>query len=297
MQALARWVMRGPVEATVLVVVFGFLSWYLPPLAYLAGAVVALLAMQLDGARALAVAAAATAVMALLSLVLLGSVLPGLAGGFLSLAPLGILGELVRRNGTLAAGLIGAALLGIVLAAAGWWLPADPHQWWLEQLQQFLERALGAEAVAEVPPEDLQTLARLMPGLLGLMSVAGLFVSLMLGRWWQALLYNPGGFRRDFHALSMGRALALAVVVLAGLGAAGLDVAANAALAGMAAALFHGVAIVHALVAKLPQGILWLAPFYVLLVFMLPYLGLMLAVAGVLDTVLDFRRRAGSAPG
>ncbi len=294
MQALAQWAMRGPVEATLLVVVFGVLSWYLPPLAYLASAVVALLAMQLDAGRALGVTAAATAALSLLGLVLLGSALPGLAGALLTLVPVAVLGGLVRRQGTLAAGLIGTGVLGMALALAGWLLPADPQQWWLEHLRQFLEQALGSAAVDEMPPAELQALATMLPGLIGLMGGVGTFISLMLGRWWQALLYNPGGFRRDFHALSIGRGLALALVVFAALGVAGVEIAAGVVLAGAAAAMFHGLAIVHALAAKLPrgQGIWWLVPFYALLVFMLPYLGLMLAVAGVMDTVLDFRRRA-----
>ena len=299
MKALAQWAMRGPIEATALVAGFGLLSWYLPPLAYVASAVVALLAMQLDVGRALGVTAAATVVLSLLSLVLLGSPVPGLAGALLTLAPVAVLGELVRRQGVLAAALVGAGVLGMLLALAGWLLPADPQQWWLEHLRRFLEQAMGSAAVDELPPEELKALAGLMPGLIGLMAVTGTFISLMLGRWWQALLYNPGGFQRDFHALSIGRGLALTLVVFAALGAAGLEIAVNMALAGAAVAMFHGLAIVHALTARLPQGIWWLLPFYVLLLFMLPYLALMLAVAGVLDTVLDFRRRGagGGATG
>ena len=291
MPALAQWAMRGPIEAAVLVVVFAVLSWYLPPLAYLAGAVVALLAMQLDGGRALAVTAAATAVLTLLSQLLLGSAVPGLVGALLTLAPVAVLGDLVRRQGALVVGLIGAGVVGMLLALAGWVLPADPPQWWLEQLRQFQEQIQESASVDELTPGQIQTLAVLMPGLVGMMSVIGMFISLILGRWWQALLYNPGGFQRDFHALSIGRGLALALVVFAALGATGMQMAANVALAGAAAALFHGLAIVHALASRLPQGIWWLVPFYVLLVFMLPYMAVMLAVAGVLDTVLDFRRR------
>lgn len=49
-------------------------------------------------------------------------------------------------------------------------------------------------------------------GLLGLRSASLMVVALLLARWWQALLYNPGGFREEFHALRLSLPVALGLI-------------------------------------------------------------------------------------
>jgi len=41
-------------------------------------------------------------------------------------------------------------------------------------------------------------LAHFMSGVAAAGSVYGLLFGLFLARWWQAALYNPGGFRADY---------------------------------------------------------------------------------------------------
>lgn len=293
MKVFAQWVMRGPVPATSVAVVSGALSWVLPPLIYFGSGALALLGMQLGAGRALMVAAAACVVLSLLSLVVMRDPWAGLLTGMLAFVPLALLGDVVRRAGSLSAGLQASMLLAMSVAMLAWVLPPEPVVWWAQQLQDLLERFGGGGS--EGPSmEELEALAAVVPGLLGIAMLTGLFISLVLGRWWQAMLYNPGGFRGDFHALRAGRPLVLLVAASAALGLAGLALAGNVALAGVAGLAMYGLAVLHALAGRMPQGSLWLVPMYVLLVFALPYMAVMLAVVGTLDSALDLRARVGS---
>ncbi len=294
METLARWIMRGPVEATGVAVLAGALSWLLPPVIYLGSGALALLGMQLGARRALAVALAATGLLGVFGWVALGHPWGGLLTGLFALVPLALLGEVVRRSGTLTTGLQAATALALVVALLAWLLPQDPVAWWSEQLAALLTGLLPEAREQGLDPADLEATAAVMPGLIGALLLLGLFISMILGRWWQALLYNPGGFRQDFRSLRLGRGLVLVVAAAAALGLAGVSVAANLALVGVAGMAFHGLAVLHAMVARLPQGALWLVPLYVLLVFALPYASIMLATVAALDTAMDLRGRVGS---
>ena len=53
-----------------------------------------------------------------------------------------------------------------------------------------------------------------MWGALAALSLATVFGSLLLGRWWQSLLDTPGTFGVDYRQLRLGRALGVATTVL-----------------------------------------------------------------------------------
>lgn len=142
-------------------------------------------------------------------------------------------------------------------------------------------------------------LTSVLTGLLAaLLQMLTLF-SLMLGRYWQGLLYNPGGFGREFRELRfpplMG-ALLLAGALLGpnlGAGMAMLTPLCSVPL------VFAGLALVHGLVAQGRLGRFWLIGLYVSLVLFVQLLYPLLAFLAVVDSLLDFRGRAsrkGSGP-
>ncbi len=138
--------------------------------------------------------------------------------------------------------------------------------------------------------------AAFMPGRTFLLGVIGYVValttviSLILGRWWQAQLYNPGGFREEFHALRFNRNVGIAL--LAGVAVCYLSPEEYASWAGLLGLplLLSGIALVHHTVAFYQIGAHWLAIFYVGLLMIGP-LSLILVGLGFLDSVLNIRAR------
>ena len=118
----------------------------------------------------------------------------------------------------------------------------------------------------------------------------GTILSLMVARWWQALLYNPGGFRQEFHSLRVEKpvALVLATVLLLGL-AVPRQYAPWAELFGLPL-LIAGVAFVHHLVTARQLGGHWLGLMYFGLLLISP-VSLALIGLGFADSVLNLRSR------
>jgi len=124
--------------------------------------------------------------------------------------------------------------------------------------------------------------------------IAAIFMALtiavlMLGRSMQAMLYNPGGFRQEFHALRISQSVTLGLVGLILLTnlIEGLPESWIFYLAAPFA--FAGLALVHALVAWKNASVVWLVAMYVLLIF--PTMMYLLILVAIIDSWYDFRSR------
>ncbi len=114
--------------------------------------------------------------------------------------------------------------------------------------------------------------------------------SLLLSRWWQSLLFNPGGFREEFHNLRfnpvLATALLLAVVLFYLLPTTYVPWASMLGIP----LLLAGLSLVHHAATALGLGSLWLIIVYVGLLLLGP-LSLVLIGIGYLDSFINFRIR------
>jgi hypothetical protein len=116
-------------------------------------------------------------------------------------------------------------------------------------------------------------------------------IGLVLSRWWQALLYNPGGFQEEFHMLRLSPKLSLVClsIFIAGLALGGnyqlwLRLASTPLLIG-------GLAIVHYVVQHKGFGRQVLVVMYIGLFLFGPVLMVLLGALGAADSVMNFRTR------
>jgi len=159
----------------------------------------------------------------------------------------------------------------------------------LATLEQQLNE--GGEQVELVRPGTFQ-----IAGMLGAGTAMTAVVCLLLARYWQAALYNPGGFGEEFRALYYPPAVS-AVLLLAGLGLGvmGLEYRTWAMLC-LVPLTFAGLALVHARAAHRGQGRGWLAGFYLIWVIFDP-VKLLVVGAAVLDSWMRFRQRWSGGSG
>jgi hypothetical protein len=298
MKALAALVMRGRSTAALVAAVAAVLFWLFPPFLIVSGAAVALVTLRRGAAEgAWLMALAGLGAVALTGLAL-GTPWPMLEVLPACWLPLWLLALVLRATVSLARTFQVAALLGL-LGVAGFYLAlGDPAVWWGGVLGQW-ERTLMSLAPPG-QPADQATLEQLLallrqwaPYLPGqAVGAALLFVlaGLLLGRWQQALLFNPGGFRPEVHQLRLGRPLA--ALTLALFGAAlltGWPPLSNAALVLSLLYTVQGVALVHAMAFKRRLSPAWLLLFYLLL--LVPPLSQGVMALGVADAWADFRNR------
>lgn len=188
--------------------------------------------------------------------------------------------------------LMGAVAAGMLIALSLRLLAPDLTQAMAEALARVMAQFYEQAGSTEAPPAPSLVL---VTGLLANVTSFTGVLGLMLGRWWQALLYNPGGFRQEFHGLRLNTPQAL-VCVLAGLYALfqGPEYMWWAALFTLPL-LFVGLAIVHRVVALKGWGVQWLVLFYIALVLLDPLSQLLMALAFV-DTWLNVRGRVKPKP-
>ncbi len=298
MKFLANYIMRGPLQAILVASVTALLGLLLPPLSYLSGAVVGLVALRLGARETVKVIAGACAATAGLGLLLVHNPLLPLAFLLAMWGPAFAAAYALRRSVRLERSLLVAVLFGSVVVF-GLHASIDvPAEWWRSFLQHMAGQGSAEQQAALAPMLD--DAAKLMTGLVAAAVAFGIMVSLLLARWWQALLYNPGGFREEFHRLRFGKAVAVVAVVLLAVAwqaPPGLEVVADLLPLALLLQLLQGIALVHGLVARKGANRGWLVAMYLLLGLPMVAMqtALTLAVAGLVDNWMDFRTFFGTS--
>ena len=300
MRRVLEFVMAGRSQAVGSLLLLTLLGAVVPPVWLLGGGVVALVTLRLGPGQGLWLIGWSSILLSVLSLALFGAG-SGLAGAFaggigfglVQWLPILAFAWLLRRTASwslLMQALALTGMLGVLLANL---LEPDLAQFWQSLLHATLSDSLqrmgmsSAEASAAIVK-----VARYFTGVLAATAIFGIIVALILGRYWQAVLYNPGGFGEEFRAWRLGPAFAGLVVALAAATAVTRQpVLLQLVLVGLVPFLFQGLGIVHALVKWYEMSAGWLVGVYVLLVFMTLQMAALLSLTGLVDSFVDIRGR------
>ncbi|MFT6552362.1 MAG: hypothetical protein ACJA1I_002414 [Zhongshania marina] len=160
----------------------------------------------------------------------------------------------------------------------------------LELVQPMLQK-MQASAPGVFPEITTGDIA----ALIGVSAVLWSTLAVMLARWWQALLYNPGGFRLEMWQLRLSPAVTIGLVAtMLLLSKIGGDYRFWAVMCVMPIVI-AGLALVHGVVGRLGLGRAWLIVFYVALLMLRP-LWVALILIAIVDSWIDIRRRLPVRP-
>lgn len=281
MLRLANWIMGGRFNALVAAAVLGFI----PLIAWTSVSVVALVALRRNAAEAVWPLAgalmAATVQWNSGDVSHVGALLAAMAGALV----------LANTRSLAMAVVVTALAAALYLAALVQWMPErfDPVLAMFQSLVEQLKQA-GEEA-AFLTQIDLRQMVVEMMGLLtGVTALAGL----LLARSLQAGLYNPGGFREEFHQLRLAPGVIFALM-LGMLLAQWLEQALIVAPLLLLPLILAGVGLVHGLAGLKPDNRTSLVLFYVVLVLFAGPAIMLLVAAATMDSFIDFRKRIGTA--
>ncbi len=298
MSGIAQFVMRGPWQAAAVATAGVLLGLVLPPLAWISGAVIALITLRL-GDRGLP----RVVLPALAGLAVVGGLVWGRPGalalaGVIAWAPAYLGARVLRQRGRLDDPLLVACALGWAAVAGLHLLVPDLTAAWREVLAQVVppeDSASGTAWTAEDIANRLDALAPMMTAALGASVTLGGVASVLLGRWWQTVLDAPGAFQTAFHGLRMGQvAAAITALLVAGALAAPATPIKGFAAAAAVVFVIQGLAVVHGVIARRGLGRGWLIGIYILTVMLPLQMVFALVLVGVVDAWADFRRQAGS---
>jgi ABC-type transport system involved in multi-copper enzyme maturation permease subunit len=159
-----------------------------------------------------------------------------------------------------------------------------------EAATQLLE-VLGEANPQVVQAVDVNWLRELLLGVIVASYLGTVLTSLAIARWWQSMLYNPGGFRVEFHGLRLPplfAAVGLIVLVLAN-SLPGEMVRWLPVL--ITPFVMASIALIHGMVAQQRLRRSWLIAFYAVMFIAGPYLIALLIMLAVADSFIDFRKR------
>lgn len=280
MRALAQYVMRGPLQAggvAALTTVIPYLSW-------IGAAVVGLVVLRLGPVQGLNIGL--WALMPALGWAWFGNEPSVVAVLLLVFLMATVLRGTMSWERSLLAGSALGLVIGLLLPVLFPGMLAAVTEAFLE-IYQWAYPDMAAQLGDKFRPAVQSMVNGLMPG-----SYLGIAVAvIMLARYWQAALYNPGGFRREFHGFRLSRGVAILCVLLLLVAPV---VGVNALLLGWVAGLpllVAGIALVHGVVGLRKASNLWLVVFYALLVVQGFTISLLLMLLAIVDSWLDIRGR------
>lgn len=208
--------------------------------------------------------------------------------------PVVLMAYLLRRTVSLNLALLAGAALALLGVAIIYLVVDDPAQSWdavVQQIKAQTEAATGSADNAKVD-EWLSNAGNWMTGFSAATQFVVAALSLLLARAWQARMFNPGGLQKEFHGLRFG--LAAGVIGLLIVAAAVFlegQLLTNLAIVVLVVFAFQGLAVLHALAAKLSVHMLVLVGIYAFLLVLVPTSLKVIGMLGLADTWVDFRSR------
>ncbi len=279
MRALAQYATRGHREATLAAVVTALI----PLLFWLSAAVIALVILRKGTSSGLKV--------------LFWALLPGimwLAGGdpsalltLLGVATIAVvLRETVNWSWTLLAGLLIGVVSNLIMV-----IYLNPA---LASIGQMIEQ-LAVQSDTSNLSNQLQILQangfdNVLMGFFGATHMTMLLASLVLARWWQASLFNPGGWQTEFHQFRLPFWFVGSLITLIFVVSHLFDLSRWVPMLTIPL-LFAAMSLVHGSIEKLNLGWPILTLFYLTTLFFGVIFVNMLILAAATDSLFDFRKR------
>ncbi len=322
MKSLAAYAIRGPGRAILVAVGLALVSILFPPLSLLSTAVVALVVLTQDNRDSILIVLGASVLLAVSvyfvwpALEQTGAVnqllkVAGLNRASFVLAyvlavwlPTWLAGQWLKQTGSLGQTLLLTGLVGLLGIGVMFVMMGNPTEWWSQYFDQQVIPGLKKEGIEFTDEaafrQVLTQIASLMTGALMASLVLISSIGVIVGRYWELLLFHSGGFRREFYQLRLGTlaaglAVGLLVLPLFFGGILG-DLVMNASRVVRIIFLFQGLAVCHNLAGRSQNSKVWIILLYILL-FLLPMAALFVAILGMLDNWIDIRRRFSGAVG
>ena len=297
MKSIASFIMLGGRQATIIVATMAILSLILPPIVILSTAAVCLVTLRNGLVAGIQVIVASTVATALLGYLLLGTPMVALSYLLILWLP-GLLGAYVLRQSRQLAKALEAFIVLGMLAVVGIYIFVDnPAQQWINALQMGVD-VISQQQELPVTKEDLEQAilfwSNYMTGAVVAGSVMGLTLSLFLARWWQGMLYNPGGFYDEFKAISLLKrdgVVFVALLLIATLMTGDIaEIAWNLNIQILMLFVIIGTSVVHVVVKNRSNNKYLLFGIYVVL-FLVPHLIVPIVVIGLSDVWMSWRER------
>jgi hypothetical protein len=286
--------MRGRSQAALVSAVFAVLSLLFPLAGMLSSATVALVTLRQGPVEGLIVGLFAGLASGLFAFAALGSPAPALGFALALWLPVWVLALVLRNTRSQPLTVSLASIMGLMIILGLRIGVGDPGAFWSELMEPVRQGLVESGLVTEAGGKDLiAEVARWMTGAFAATFYFQALLALFLGRWWQSLLYNPGGFGAEFRELRLSRGVGILSLLLMAwlLVDENNQWAADLLLLVTPMLLLQGLALIHWLVWALQASRGWLIGVYALYLLAMPHAQVLTAGLGLADIWVDVRSR------
>lgn len=290
MKALGNYILRTRVHAILAISVLTVLSIFISPFSYfISGAPMGLAALRKGPVTGLQVAAGCLLLTALPAMAL--NLQPGIPIAFMATVwlPVILCAGLLRNTQSQGLMVLCAGTVGVFFTALIYVMLEDIQTWWLEWFELWKQYA-ESEPARQQLEQAYQLISPLLSAIFASGFVISLIITMLLARWWQSALFNPGGFRKEFYALRLPRILVFPT--LAGLltlllipGAASMALRDTVILM-LVLYLFQGISVIHGFLYTRARSRVWLIVLYGLFFIMPRFILLFVSCAGIVNACL-----------
>lgn len=297
MRALGHYILRGPIHAIALTSFISIATLLIPAMAYLlSGMPIGLVTLRKGGIKGGQIIIGSLFLTLLLTFAV--QIIPMVAytyaiGVWL---PVWCCAMVLRNTQSQGMLVLAAGLIGGLYVIISHLVFEDVTVWWKSWFDLWLERNFSTVTFGEREMQLLETIVPLMNAMVAAIVVVCLIVTSLGARWWQSLLFNEGGFRKEFYSLRLPRGLCyitlISIVVLWFIGEQQQSVLRDLLIVVVFLYLFQGLSAIHRIVfvRKMPNA--WLVVMYCLL-FVLPQMLLFIACIGMAESWFSGLRPTG----
>lgn len=281
--------MRGRMQAMIVASSIALLSLLMPPVSVISSATVGLVSLRRGAKEGLFILGCSSLVTGILGYFAIGSFQFAMLYVMVLWIPIWLIAIVLRESRSLSLAIQVATGVGILGVISFYLYEADPTVIWKALLTQMIP----ADAPVVELQQKIDMLVHYMTGIISAGSVCGLLFGLFIARWWQANLFNPGGFKQEYLLLQSTTKLSIGSVGVVGLAlsTSGIvsEIAWNSFILLFVLFAITGTSVLHTVCSKVKLARFVVPMFYITL-FLIPHALLLVALVGLSDPWLNLRK-------
>ncbi len=287
MQKFLQFLLKSPYQAMILAGVTAGLSKAFLPLALVSGGILGLVTLRNRNNEGLVVLAGTVLITIMVGMFIDSK--PGLPIPVVLfiLPPIWLCAHVLRITESQGLLVITATGMAMLLAIGIHLVTGGAVEWWNEWLKVAVSGVQGASYDGFSDNGSIKFINGFVTMLFGVSIV----ISVLLARWGQSKLYNPGGFQEEFCRLRVPQVLFLLTLGLIALMAViNVNLMSDLLFISVGMFTFQGLAILHYNVTFKKANQFFLVPPYLLLIFVPQFIMVGLAFAASVDALMNFRK-------
>jgi Predicted membrane protein (DUF2232) len=286
MNFLGKYLLSGRLQAVGVISLMTVLSLLLPPFSYIiSGAPVSLLALRKGSVFSVQVLFGSLLVTSLFGHFTSAGTALGAAYAVGVWFPVWLVSIILRLTESQTMLLLGVAAIGVLMVIGSFVYNAELTLLWQTWRDQFLQQGFSESESVQIG-QMFDTTLPLLNGIMAAGLVLSLACTVLLARWWQSRMFNPGGFRTEFQQLLLPRWLSL--VSFGFLALSLVDTGdyqwqiRSLLIVLIVIQIIQGIASVHRIIERRGMSSNWLIAMYAFML-VLPQMALFLACIGMVD--------------